>query len=120
MWIINSYWLIALYLFISLVRNKIFLIVKKSTVGEELSDVNKSLCNNILLVSLRLCNSPLVRFTFQLTLSPCLPFLQQPWNVRGRQFTSRKFTGNRKTQIIVYVYIYIAHHLQGQWKIPIS
>ena len=52
-------WLIGIYLFISLVRNASFLVVKKSGVREELSDVvfffrhnfNISLCKNIFLVS---------------------------------------------------------------------
>ena len=52
-------WSIALYLFISLVRNASFLIVKNSGVREEVSDVNKSLCKNILSVSSRLCTSTL-------------------------------------------------------------
>ena len=43
-------WLIALYIFISLVRNASFLIVKNNGVREEVSDVNKSLGKNILLV----------------------------------------------------------------------
>ena len=39
MCIIRFDWLIALYLFISLVRNACFLIVKNSGVREELTDV---------------------------------------------------------------------------------
>ena len=39
MWIIRFDWLIALYIFISLVRNASFIIVKESGVREELSDV---------------------------------------------------------------------------------
>ena len=44
--ILQFYWLIGLYLFMSLVRNASFLIVKNSGVREEVSDVNKSLCTN--------------------------------------------------------------------------
>ena len=39
MCIIQFYWLIALYLFVSLVRNASFLILKNSCVREELTDV---------------------------------------------------------------------------------
>ena len=68
-------WLMALNLFTLLPRNTIILIIKNSGVREELSDVNKSLCKNIFLVSLRLCTSPLVCATPQLTLfnSPTNP-----------------------------------------------
>ena len=59
--IIRFDWLIDLYLFISLVHNTSFPVVKKSCVREELSDVKKSLCENILLVSSCFCISPLVR-----------------------------------------------------------
>ena len=81
--IIQYDWLIALYIFISLVGIAIFLIVKNSGVREELSYVNKSLCNN---VSSRLCASPLVRAPPQLTLftSPNTP--STPRNIRGRKF----------------------------------
>ena len=127
MCIIRYDWLIALYLFISLVRNTIFLIVKNSGLREEVSDISKSLCKNIFLVSLRLCTSTLVYAPPQLTLftSPTTP--STPRHVRGRQFpkleiwqSPEKFTGKRKTQINVYVYIYISHHLRGQWNISIS
>ena len=75
MCIIQFDWLMSLYLFISLVRNASFLFVKNSGVREELSDVNKLLCNNILFVSLRLCTLPLVHAHPQLTLytSPTTP-----------------------------------------------
>ena len=49
-------------------RNASFLIVINSGVREEVSDVNKSLCKKILLVSSCLCTSPLVRAPPQLTL----------------------------------------------------
>ena len=67
--------LIALYRFTLLPRNASVIIIKNSGVREEVSDVNKSLCNNIFLVSLRLCASPLVRAPPQLTLftSPTTP-----------------------------------------------
>ena len=86
MCIIRFDWLIALYLFISLVRNASFLIVKNSGVREEVSDVKKSLCKNILLVSLRLCTSAFVRAPPQLTLftSPTTPSTSR--HMHGRQF----------------------------------
>ena len=127
MYIIPFYWLIALYLFIPLFCNASFLIVKNSGVREEVSDVNKSLCKNIFLVSSKLCTSPLVHLLTQLTLftSPTTP--STPWHLRSSQFPMLeiwkypdKFTGKCKTQINVYVYIYIAHHLQGQWRSSIS
>ena len=122
MCILRCNWLIGLYLFMSLVRNASFLIVKNSGVREEVRDVNKSLCKNILLVSSHLCTSPLVRAPPQLTLftSPIIP--STPGHMRSRKFTTleiwqspNNFTGNHKTQINIYVYIYIAHHLRGQW-----
>ena len=70
MCIIRFDWLIALYIFISLVCNASFLIVKNSSVREELNDVNKSLCKKIVLVSSCLCTSPLVRAPPQLTIFP--------------------------------------------------
>ena len=84
--IIQYDWLISLYIFVSLVRIASFLIVKNIGVREELSDVNKSLYNN---VSLRLCASPLVRAPPQLTLftSPTTP--STPWHMWGRQFPTR-------------------------------
>ena len=127
MCIIRFDWLIALYLFISLVRNASFLIVKNSGVREEVSDVNKSLYKNIFMASSRLFTSPLVRAPPQLTLltSPSTPSMTR--HVSGRQFpmleiwqSPDKFTGKSKTKINVYVYIYIAHHLQGQWHSSIS
>ena len=68
--IVRFNWLISLYLFTTVPRNARFSIVKHSCVREELSDVNKSLCKNIFLVSLRLCTSPLVCAPPQLTLPP--------------------------------------------------
>ena len=97
-------WLIAIHFFNSLVRNASFLIVK-SGVREEVIGFNKSLCKNILLVSLRLCTSPLVCAPPLLTLftSPTTP--PTPRHVRGRQFpmldiwqSPNKFTGKRKNQ----------------------
>ena len=55
----------------------------------------------------------------------CLMFFnsQSPENFTGKpkivSFPD-KFTGKRKTQINVYIYIYIAHHLQGQWHSLVS
>ena len=120
MCIIRFDWLISLYLFISLVRNTSFLIIN-SGVREEVSDVKKSLCKNILLVSSRLCTSDFVLAPPQLTLftSPTNP--STPRHMHGTQFpmleiwqSPNKFTRNIKTRIYVYIYIYIAHHLQGQ------
>ena len=121
MYILRFNWLIGLYLFISLVCNTSFLIVKNSAVRGEVSDVNKSLCKNILLVSLRLCTSPLVHASPQLTFFTSSTTPSTPQHVRGIQFQTLeifqspdKFTGKRKTQINIYVYIYFAHHLQGK------
>ena len=123
MCIIQYYCLISLYIFISLVCNTSFLIVKNSGVREEDSDFNKSLCKNIFLVSSRLCTSPLVCASPQLKFftSPTTP--STPRHVRSRKFPTLdiwkspdKFTEKRKTQINVYIYIYIAHHLRGQWQ----
>ena len=121
MCILRFYWLIGLYLFMKLVRNASFLILKNCGVREKVSDVNKSLCKNIFLVSLRLCTSPLVRAPPQLTLftSPTTP--SPPRHVRGIQFQTLeilqspdKFTGKHRTKINIHVYIYFAHHLRGQ------
>ena len=121
-------WLIALYLFISLVCNTSFLIVKNIGVREEDSDVKKSLCKNIFLVSSCLCTSSLVRAPPQLTLftSPTTPSM--PRHVRGRQFPTleiwkspNKFIGKHKTQINVYVYIYMRSMFQSArlgWRCP--
>ena len=112
--ILQFNWLIGFYLFITLVRNASFLIVKNSGVREEVSDVKKSLCKNILFVSSRLCTSPLVCAPPQLTLftSPTTP--STPRHMHGRQFSTLeiwqspdKFTGKRRRQIYVYVYIYM-------------
>ena len=120
MCIIRFDWLIAFYVFISLVRNASFLIVKNSGVREEVSDVKESLCKNIFLVSLCLCNSPLVRVPPQLTLftSPTTP--STPRHVHGRQFPTldiwqspNKFTGKRKTQINVYVTLRTIYEVNG-------
>ena len=94
---------------------------KNSGVREEVSDVNKSLCKNILFVSLRLCTSPLVHAPPQLTLftSPTTP--STPQHMCGRQFSTLeiwqspdKFTGKCRTQIYVYVYIYM-RSFRSEW-----
>ena len=96
--IIRFDWLIALYLFTLLPRNESFLIIKSSGVREELSDVNKPLCKNIFLVSLRLCTSPLVRAPPQLTLftsattTSTSPACAR--HVRGRQFPTLEIHGD--------------------------
>ena len=127
MCIIQFDWLIALYIFISLVRNARYLIIKNSGFREEVSDVNKSLCKNIFLVGSCLCTSPLICVPLQLTLftSPTTP--STPQHVCGRQFPTldiwkspKNFTGKRKTQSNFYVHIYIARHLRGQWHSSIS
>ena len=103
---------------------------KNSGVKEEVSDVNKSLCKNILLVSSRLCTSPLVRAPPKLTLftSPTTP--STPRHMRSRQFSTLdiwqspdKFTGKRRTQIYVYVYIYMRSLFRSArlgWRCPTS
>ena len=123
--IIRFDWLIVLYLFNLLPRNPSLLIVKNSGVREKLSDVNKSLCKNILLVSSPLCTPPLVSCTSP---TDTLPFTYQPFNgpsmcavdnfqrlIFSNSRSPDKFTGKRKTKIIFYVYIYILHHLRNQW-----
>ena len=101
---------------------------KHSGVREEVSDVNKSLYKNILFVSSRLCTSPLVRAPPQLTLftSPTTP--STPRHMRSRKFSMLeiwqspdKFTGKRRTQIYVYVYIYtrsLFRSAQIGWRRP--
>ena len=119
----NTIWLVnsspSFYLIIS--QHK-FSNRKNSVVREEVSDFNKSLCKNILLVSSRLCTSSLVRSPPQLTLftSPTTP--STPRNVRSRQFPTLeiwqspdKFTGKHKTQINIYIYIYIRSLLLSAW-----
>ena len=108
------------------VRNVSFLIVKNSCFREEVSDVNKSLSKNILLVSYILSASAFVRAPPQLALF-ISPSPLTPWQMCGRQIPTfdifqspDKFTGNSKTRIYVYVYIYIVHPLRGQWNSSIS
>ena len=80
MCIIRFYWLIALYIFISLVRNASFLIVKKRFSGKNslmlcfLFRLNfkRSLCKKIFLVSFYLRPLPLFRALPQLSLFPSL------------------------------------------------
>ena len=120
MCIIQYYWLIVLYLFISLVRIASFLIVKNSGVREELSylpfffrhNCNKSLWKNIFLVSLHSRTSSLVHVPPQLPLSPshntCAVDDFQRFRF-GNSQPPDKFTGEPRTQINIY--IYIAHHL---------
>ena len=103
---------------------------KKSGVREEVSDVNKSLCKNILLVSLRLCTSPFVHAHPKLKLftSPTTP--STPWHVRGRKFPTLeiwqspdKFTVKRRRQINAYVYIYMRSLFRSArlgWRRPPS
>ena len=121
-WLVNSS--LSFYLMSS---QREFYNCKNSGVREEVSDVNKSLCKNILMAILRLCTSPLVCAPPQPTLlnSPTTP--STPWHMRGRKFPTLeiwkspdKFTGKSKTRINAYIYIYIAHHLRGQWHISIS
>ena len=103
---------------------------KNSGVREEVSDVNKSLCKNILFVSSRLCTSPLVCEPPQLTLftSPTTP--STPRHMRGRKFSTLdiwqspdKFIEKRRTQIYVYVYIYMRSLFRSTrlgWRRPPS
>ena len=120
----NTIWLVNSSLsFYPISSQREFYNRKNSDVREEVSDVNKSLFKNICLVISLLCTSPLVRAPPQLTLftSPNTP--STPQNVRGIQFRTLeilqspdKFTEKRKTQINMYVYIYFARHLRGQWN----
>ena len=104
---------------------------KNSGVREEVSDVNKSLCKNILFVSSRLCTSPLVRAPPQLTLftSPTTPLT--PRHVRSIQFRTLdilqspvKFTGKSKgnavkehySQISCSCVIYLVDGAQSKCK----
>ena len=87
---------------------------KNSGVREEVSDVKKSLCKNILLVSSCLCTSPLVFAPPQLTLFTSHTSPSTPRHMHGRQFPTLyicqspdKFTGKSKRQINVYVFIYM-------------
>ena len=103
---------------------------KNSGVREEVSDVNKPLCKNILFVSSRLWTSPLVRAPPQLTLftSPTTP--STPQHMCGRKFPTLdiwqspdKFTGKRITQIYDYVYIYMRSLFRSArlgWRRPPS
>ena len=104
MCVIRFDWLISLHIFTLLPCNASFLIIKKIVRGED-SDVKKSLCKNIFLVSSRLCTSPLVCAHPQLTLfnSPTTP--STPWHVGCRNFPTLeiwqsldKFTGKHRTQ----------------------
>ena len=104
---------------------------KNSGVMEEVSDVNKSLCKNILFVNSCLCASPLVCAPPQLTLftSPTTPSTPQFSTIEIWQ-SPDKLTGKCRTQIYVYVYIYmrslfrsarlgwIRPPLQTTWSIP--
>ena len=111
----NTIWLVNSSLSFYLISSQHeFSNLKNSGVREEFSGVNKQLCNNILLASSRLCTSPLVNAPPQLTLltSPTTP--STPRHMRDRQFPTLeicqspdKFTGKRKIQINIYVYIYM-------------
>ena len=127
----TTIWLVNRYLsFMSLVCNASFLIVKNSGVREEVSDVKKSLCKNILLASSRLCTSPLVRAPPQLTLFTSSTTPSTPRHMSGRQFSTLeiwqypdKVTGKCITQIYVYVYIYMRLLLRSArlgWRRPPS
>ena len=82
---------------------------------------NKSRCKNIFLVSSHSRTSPLVFAPTQLTISPssttCVVDYFQRLRFENIQ-SPDNFTGKLKTQINIY--IYIAHHIQGQCNIPIS
>ena len=120
MCIIRYDWLIALYLFISLVCNAIFLIIKIVVSGKNTVilrfifryNCNKSLWKKIFLVSLHSCTSPLVCEPSQ------LPLLTSPTTcevdyfqrlIFGNSKSPDKFTGKPKTKINIF--IHIAHHL---------
>ena len=147
--ILQFYWLISLHLFTPLPRKRIFLIVKHSCVREALSDVVFFLQTQLqqLTVQEHLFGEfSLVHLTFGSCTSPTdtFTFTYHPFNFRamcavddferlrfGNSQSHNKFTG--KPKIVshltssqeslkqkVNVYIYIAHHIQGQWHSPIS
>ena len=126
MCIILYNWLISLYLFISLVLNASFLIIKIVVSGKNSvifrfflrHNYKKSLWENIFLVSLHSCTSPLVRAPHQLPLSspPTTCVVDDSQRLRfGNSQSPEKFTGKPRTQINIYI-----THLQVQWHIPIS
>ena len=117
--------------FTPLTCNKIFLIVKHSCFREKLSDVlfffrqkfNKSLCKNIFLLSLHLCPSLLVRAPPQLTLSPSNTTLCAPQTISNVWDLTTVSHPKSLQEILkqqIKVYIYIDHHVRGQWYRPIS
>ena len=107
MCIIKYDWLIAIYIFISLVCNVSFLIIINSAVREELSylpfffrhNCNKSPRKNILLVIMHSCTSSLVRAPPQLPLYPspttCVVYDFQHL-IFGNSKSPDKFTGKPK------------------------
>ena len=127
MCILQFYWLVALYIFISLVRNASFLI-RKTVVSGKKSVMSKNHCARTSCRWVRAC-APHLLFVhlpdWHFFTSPTTP--STPRHMRGRKFpklyiwqSPDKFTGKSKTRINVYVYIYIAHHLRGQWNSSIS
>ena len=116
MCIIQNDWLIALYLFISLVCNRSFLIIKTVLSGKNSvifrfffrHNCNKSLWKNIFLVSLHSCTSPLVCAPTQLPLSPSPTTCAVEYSqhlIFGNIQPPGKFTGNTITQMNIYIYI---------------
>ena len=74
----------------------------------------KSLWKNIILVILHSCTPSLLCAPPQLPLFPSPPTYRVDDFQRlrfGNSQSPDKFTGNPKTQINIYIYIYIAHHL---------
>ena len=121
--IIRFDWLIALYLFIPLVCNASFLIEKKVCQGKT------QWCQQIIVQEHLVGEFALVHLTFGSFTSPTenFPFAYHPFDgpgmcavdnflrlIFGNSQSPDKFTGKRKTQIVVYVYIYIVHHLWDQ------
>ena len=114
MCILRFDWLIALYLFMSLVRNASFPIVKTVVSGKK-SVISTNHCAKTFCWWVFGCAPHLlVRAPPQLTrfTSPTTP--STPRHMRGRQFPTLeiwqspgKFTGKRITQIYVYVCIYM-------------
>ena len=124
--IIKFYWLIALYIFTLLPCNASFLIVKNSFSGKK-SLMSTNHCERTYFWWVHAFSPQLFFKLPNWHFSLHLPPLRRPRYMRSRQFRTLdicqspdKFTGKRKTQIDIYVYIYIVHRIRGQWHRSIS
>ena len=126
--IIRFDWLISLHLFISLFHNTIILIVKTVVSGKNsMMSTNhcaRSSCWWVCAFAPHLWFVHLPNWYLSLHLPP----LQHPGMCMvdnfqrlrfGNSRSPDKFTGKLKTEINIYVYIYIVHHILGQWHISI-